>query len=456
MLTSEYRSPRWAALVAVLCACALALAAMFAVQQAHAVVYESQEDLLETEESAPVLGTYLTSDCHALLARVNEIRQEAHNEGIKVDGEIVSGTPLKWSDSLEAAAQIRAVEASVLDDHTRPNGESCFAVLDGQAHSNAECLAWMWMASVEGWYSEKELYLQTGEWSAYTGHYVSMISDDYSYIGLGAFAYHGTVCTAGEFSAVDAGYGTPRPDGPAVQLINAALGDSDLFAATNFTDVDPSGWCASEGWLRTALANGFMEGYKNQAGNGYTHAFGPLEHLNRAQAAVILYRLANPDSTDTVNAADYAGFNTTGLPDVRSGMYYTAAVNWAQDNEIITGYKDEKTGQYTAFGPEDDVTREQLATMIARFCVNYCEMDDIAAADVTQGLAAFPDKARISEWAREGVAFCAAKGILSGYAQSKEFGPGDRATREQMAKIIVGTAIAKIEAANANEEELSV
>ena len=457
MLTFQNREMRRVALAASAFVIALAIAftavAALNVPRAHAVVYDSQEDLQQSEASGPVLGTYLTSDCRALLARVNEIRAEAHAEGIKVDGKVVSGEPLKWSNSLEAAAQIRAVEASLRQDHTRVNGESCFEVLDGKARCYAECLAWMWSANVEGWYSEKALYLQTGEFNAYTGHYVAMISDDYSYIGLGAFAFHGTVCTAGEFSSTDAGYGTPRPDGPAVQLINIGSNSVNACAAYNFDDIDPTGWCTTQGWLRLALVNGYMEGYKNENGTGYSHYFGPGDNLSRAQAAVILYRMANHDSTDTVNPADYAKANKTGLSDVKTGVYYTAAVNWAQEKGIITGYKDKKTGKYTAFGPDDLVTREQLATMISRFCVEYCELAPIAEADVAKALAAFPDGASIEQWAREGVAYCAAHGILSGYEPSKKFGPSDNATREQMAKIVVATAVTVVQEQAAQEQE---
>ena len=453
-ISSWRQSTPRAAFGAVLAILLLALAAAMALApaKAHAVVYDSQEGLLETEDSAAVLGTYLSSDCHALLARVNEIRKEAHNEGIQVDGKVVSGTPLKWSESLEAAAQIRAVEASLVQDHTRPNGESCFKVMDNQAHSNAECLAWMWAASVELWYSEKQAYLQTGEWTPYTGHYVAMISDSYQYIGLGAFAFRGTVCTAGEFSSRDAGVGTARPDGPAVQVINVKAQEADAYTAASFSDVDPAGWCVSQSWLRAALVGGFMEGYKTNNGTGYTHTFGPGDNLTRAQAAVILYRLAHPFSTDTVNVADYAKDNTTGLPDVKPGTWYTAAVNWAQKAGIVTGYQDKKTGKYTAFGPDDSVTRAQLATMIARYCVDFSGMAPVAAADVAQTLASFPDNASIESWAKDGVAFCASEGILSGYSGNKNFGPNDNATREQMAKIIVGTAITVMYAGEDEEQ----
>ena len=52
-----------------------------------------------------------------ILARINEIRKEAYNEGL-----VSSYVPIKWSEELEYIAQIRAVEASVKEDHLRPKG----------------------------------------------------------------------------------------------------------------------------------------------------------------------------------------------------------------------------------------------------------------------------------------------------------------------------------------------
>ena len=58
----------------------------------------------------------------------------------------------------------------------------------------------------------------------------------------------------------------------------------------------------------------------------------------------VLYRLENEPS------AAAASFT-----DVVSGQYYTDAVAWANANGIVTGYGNGK------FGPNDIVTREQLA-----------------------------------------------------------------------------------------------
>ena len=201
--------------------------------------------------------------------------------------------------------------------------------------------------------------------------------------------------------------------------------------ATDMPDLDANDWYMNDGgrfqgsqtlYLDYTLAKGLMSGYKK---NGATYAFGPSDKLTRAQTALILFRIANPGEDDGADE------NATGLADVKSGMYYTKAVNWAFKNGIVTGYKD-TSGRAYAFGPDDPVTREQLATMIARFCGKHA-----GTPMVGKDVSAFPDGSSIADWAREGAAFCAANGIITGYGGAGgKFGPQDLASRCQMAKII--------------------
>ena len=185
-------------------------------------------------------------------------------------------------------------------------------------------------------------------------------------------------------------------------------------------------------YIDYTIARGLMSGYKDASGK--VTAFGPHDNLSRAQTATILYRLANPDSKATTEPACYEA-NTSGLPDVKSGQYYTAAVNWCVKEGVITGYKN-AAGQYYAFGPDDPVNREQLATMIFRYCTLYAKQQADAA-----GITSFSDYANIGDWARGGVAYCVANKIVGGYTDgSGRFGPQDSAERCQMAKIIAVTA----------------
>ena len=132
----------------------------------------------------------------AALQRINEIRKEAYDEGLAS-----SYVPVKWSKSLEYIAQIRSVEASVLEEHERPIGGYVFNMSDNGVRSYAENLAWgAWLlGSIELWYSEKaDLVNNTGR---VTGHYENLINPEYKYVGLGSFkANNRGPCVCAEFT----------------------------------------------------------------------------------------------------------------------------------------------------------------------------------------------------------------------------------------------------------------
>lgn len=134
-----------------------------------------------------VRGTYENSPADKLIKRINEIRNEAYQEGLAS-----SYVPIKWSDSLEYIAQIRSVEASVKEDHVRPKGGYVWVMNVNGVRSYSENLAWGGdaLGAVEMWYEEKEdLVNHTG---GVTGHYESLIDPSYTYIGIGSFQRKGT------------------------------------------------------------------------------------------------------------------------------------------------------------------------------------------------------------------------------------------------------------------------
>ena len=141
-----------------------------------------------------ISGAYVTETAETILNRLNAIRLEACKEGVIDPWTNKALTeadyrPLKWSSDLEAIARLRAAEASVRLEHTRPNGERCFtAVTTNGEQSWGENLAWNYdslMKGIEQWYSEKSDWVnKTGE---VTGHYESIISSRYHYVAVGAF-----------------------------------------------------------------------------------------------------------------------------------------------------------------------------------------------------------------------------------------------------------------------------
>ena len=88
-------------------------------------------------------------------------------------------------------------------------------------------------------------------------------------------------------------------------------------------------------------------------------------------------------------------------------------------------------GVYRRFGPDDPVTREQIATMIARFVAGgKANLDGYSTASAKS----FKDAGSIGSWALEGVAYCRDKGIMAGNPDGT-FAPGNPTVRAAMAKI---------------------
>ena len=184
-----------------------------------------------------VPGSFDTAQAEALLARINEIRAEAATEGLAdyESGGAVTGAPLTWSTGLEQLAQTRAVEASYSFSHTRPDGSGTVLDTNGPlvAGANPTVLAENLAqasdtaSALELWYAEKDAYERylggdTSVSEADFGHYAALISDNYTYVGLGSFiAADGGVYLAGEFSNAASDSAAVQPDGACVAQINA-------------------------------------------------------------------------------------------------------------------------------------------------------------------------------------------------------------------------------------------
>ena len=151
--------------------------------------------------------------------------------------------------------------------------------------------------------------------------------------------------------------------------------------------------------------------------------FGPAENLSRAQFAVILYRMKGSPST--------AGMNNP-FDDNQPGSFYYDAVIWCNNAGIITGYYN-ADGSFTGrFGPSDNISREQLATMLYRYA-NYVGDDTSAATSLNR----FGDAASVSSYAVDALEWAAAEGIVSGRATNPPtIAPLDNASRADVAVML--------------------
>lgn len=186
----------------------------------------------ETPESgcivAGIAGDY-NCDIAAALDRINEIRLEACKDGMpdpRDPSKRLSRSdyiPMKWSAGLEEVARVRAAEASIRIDHTRPNDESCFSIGSDDVFNSGEGLAWNFsddiVSGIEQFYSEKKDWADRNS-AAVTGHYTMMIDPDNTYVGLSSF----TSDSAIYHNCVAARYGESR-SGSADTSQGSALDD---------------------------------------------------------------------------------------------------------------------------------------------------------------------------------------------------------------------------------------
>lgn len=166
-------------------------------------------------------------------------------------------------------------------------------------------------------------------------------------------------------------------------------------------------------WAKSAIESAVAKGLF--AGTSPT-TFHPDQAMNRAMLVTVLYRMEKEP------AAEGRGKS---FADVSAGAYYAKAVAWASDKGIVAGYSE------TQFGPEDTITREQLAVILNRY-TTYKGYNTSKSAD----LAAFQDADQISEWARVPVQWANAMKLLNGRT-STTLAPKGSATRAEVAKILV-------------------
>lgn len=145
--------------------------------------------------------------------------------------------------------------------------------------------------------------------------------------------------------------------------------------------------------------------------NGYSDGrFGANDPLSRAQLAQILF---NKEGRPGVN------YLLT-FSDVAGEAWYTEAIRWAASQGIVGGY-----GNGT-FGPNDPITREQLAVMLWRY---------VGSPAATNKELNFADADKISPFALEAMRWAVENGILNGYGDGR-LGPQGQATRAQVAQML--------------------
>lgn len=188
--------------------------------------------------------------------------------------------------------------------------------------------------------------------------------------------------------------------------IAVSFQEAEVRPAWNpFEDITVGAWFYDS--VKYVCENGMMVGTAEDK-------FSPDATTTRGMIVTILYRLEGEPDVSGTNV-----FN-----DVAEGKYYADAVKWAAKNEIVSGYGNGK------FGPEDAITREQMAAILYRYA-SYKGEDMTKTADLSK----FTDSGKISGYAEAPLSWVNAEGLISGKGGGI-LDPLGKATRAEVSAIL--------------------
>lgn len=206
---------------------------------------------------------------------------------------------------------------------------------------------------------------------------------------------------------------TTVPGGQFRWDLSGVLSDPDGYADLSADEIlaDLFGDTASEAWYTQAveyvLDRGLMAGIS-------AADFAPEMPTSRGMLVTILYSLAGKPQVDAASFSD-----------VDSDAWYARAVAWAASKNIVAGYDN------GTFGPNDPVTREQMASILYRFAQIQGMGTDAGSA-----LSGFSDQDAVQEWALPAMEWAVASGLISG-TDLGTLMPQTGTTRAQMAVILM-------------------
>ena len=163
-----------------------------------------------------------------------------------------------------------------------------------------------------------------------------------------------------------------------------------------------------EAWYHDGIHYCLDEGLMDGVGMGL---FAPNATTSRAMIVTILWRLQGSPEVQAAEAFD----------DVAPDAWYARAIAWAVAEGVADGYGG------GLFGPNDAITREQLAAMLWRYA---------GKPEAEDALSVFTDGADTSGWAQQAMSWAVARGLITG-VDSDSLSPKGQATRAQTATILM-------------------
>ena len=175
--------------------------------------------------------------------------------------------------------------------------------------------------------------------------------------------------------------------------------------ANPFTDVSEKDWFYSD--VMFVYENGLMLGTSKTL-------FSPHGTATRGMMATILWRMEGSPAPKGKNS----------FTDVEAGKWYADAITWTAENGIFAGYGKDK------FGPDDPITREQLAAIFYRYA-------DYKGYDLTVkgNLDKFKDADKITDYAKTAMQWAVGSGLVKGKSGNL-LDPQGTATRAEIAAML--------------------
>lgn len=181
---------------------------------------------------------------------------------------------------------------------------------------------------------------------------------------------------------------------------------SKPVSVASFTDISAQDWYYES--VDYVLKKGLMNGTSK-------NSFSPNEDTSRGMITTILWRMAGSPSVE--GAGNYL--------DVSEDAYYAMAIAWANQAGVVTGYGDGN------FGPDDSVTREQMAAILNRYA-RYKGANVSHYADLSQ----YQDAEAVSDWARQNMEWAVGAGLIKG-KEDANLDPANSAVRAETAAILM-------------------
>ena len=226
----------------------------------------------------------------------------------------------------------------------------------------------------------------------------------------------GRVCSEGEVLILNHRYFTAEASEALVRVYSSGsagyVDGAYMAESTGDFDISEQFLDLEKHWSRSQVVTLAEAGLVNGMD---AHHFEPDRKVTRAMFVTVLGRMYGLHE-DFVAPISFT--------DVKAGDWFAPYVTWASLNGIVNGYED------GTFGPNREITREQMALMLIRYCETY---DYILPEEAKT--ASFTDEAYISSWALEAVQKSRQWGLINGRGDGS-FDPRGTATRAEMCAVI--------------------